>query len=62
MAAPITSARSQAAMAISQRIHRNDGGRAGVAVAAGLRQVAPAGDAEARRRGPAAGSPSGWRS
>ena len=48
MAAPMTSARSQAAMAISQRIHSTIVDRARVAVAAGLREVAAAGDAEAR--------------
>ena len=49
MAAPSTSARSQAAIAISQSSQSTivDGPRVGVA--AGLRQVAPAGDAEARR-------------
>ena len=50
IAAPITSARSQAAIAISQSSHRTIVDRPGVAVAARLGEVAPAGDAEARRQ------------
>ena len=48
MAAPMTSARSQAAMAISQRTQRTMRDRARVVIAAGLGEVAAAGDAEAR--------------
>ncbi len=46
MAEPTTSARSHAAMAISQRIQRNQTVGVGVMVAAGLRQIASGGDAE----------------
>ena len=38
-----------------------DGGAARVGLAAGLREVAPGGDAELERRGSGGGSPSGWR-
>ena len=41
---------------------QQDGGPARVAVAARLGEVASAGDAKPARQGPAAGSPSGWRS
>ena len=47
IAAPITSARSHAAIAISHRIQRTMVDRPRVVVAARLRQVAPARDAEA---------------
>ena len=47
---PITSARSQAAIAISHSTHRTSVVAARVAVAAGLRQVAAAGDPEPRRQ------------
>ena len=46
MAEPITSARSQAAMAISQSTHKHETHRAGVVVAARLRQVPTGDDAE----------------
>ena len=48
IAAPITSARSQAAIAISHSTHRTIVDRPRVAVAAGLREIAAAGDAEPR--------------
>ena len=47
MAAPRTSARSQAAMAISQRIQRTKVTGLEIVVAAGLGEVAAAGDAQA---------------
>jgi hypothetical protein len=50
MAAPITSARSQAAMATSHKQPQDDGDRPGVAVATGLREIASAGDAQPRRQ------------
>ena len=50
IAEPITSARSHAAIAISHSIHRTIAVPARVAVAAGLRQVAAAGDPEPRRQ------------
>ena len=49
MAEPMTSARSQAAMAISAKSQRSDGGAAAVGVAAGLGEVALGGDAEFER-------------
>ena len=49
MAAPITSARSQAAIAISQSTHSTMRDRPRVAVAARLREVASAADAEPHR-------------
>ena len=48
MAAPITSARSQAAIAISQSTQSTIVVRPRVVIAAGLREVAAAGDAEPR--------------
>ena len=50
MAEPITSARSQAAMAISQRTQSTKRHRARVVVAARLGQVAPGDDAELERQ------------
>ena len=50
MAVPITSARSQAMIAISQATHSTKLTGRGIAVAAGLGQVAPGGDAEPRRQ------------
>ena len=50
IAAPITSARSQAAIAISHSSQSTMVDRPRVAVAAGLREVAAAGDAEPRRQ------------
>ena len=47
MAAPSTSARSQAAMAISHRTHSEFADRARIRFAAGLRQIASGDDAEA---------------
>ena len=57
MAAPSTSARSQAAMAISQSDPEDERRPARVRVAAGLRQIAAAGDAQPRGRATAAESP-----
>ena len=48
IAAPSTSARSQAAIAISQTIHRKMRDRAREVIAARLGEIAAAGDAEAR--------------
>ena len=46
MAEPTTSARSQAAIAISQSDPEKDDGRLGIMIAAGLGQIAPGGDTE----------------
>ena len=50
IAEPMTSARSQAAMAISHSIHRKIVDRTRVMVAAGLRQIAPGDDAQLERQ------------